>query len=261
MKTFCRKISGNFFLLFLAGCFSFLTFSCGLDVYYVMEAPEISRTANYSTEDWTERFCSFVTPVMEDTEFKFLGTDIYYKIYNNVSEVIDGGSGEAGKLYNMSVDDDNKMNSASRMIDTYGYLPIRAKGNSHSPLIPSASKKQLVKIRLTNYGKGDSKEGIAGITVSDIGSSNETPFGVPLRASEVGDYTFDFGRSLRNDSNKFPLETDQDVKIAAQFTENGTFYVALFAVAVGLDTITYTRNYSNIVYLGSFAIDANSEDN
>ena len=43
-------------------------------------------------------------------------------------------------------------------------------------------------------------------------------------------------------------------------TENGKWYISAFAVAVGMDA-TLTNYYSNILYLGSVTIDANSKDN
>ena len=244
-----------FFALFLTGCFSFLTLSCGLDVYYVMESPSTVSQCSYDAS-WENRYAAFRTPVMPDTAFKFLGTDIYYKIYNTNSD------SEVSSLYSDSQNDEKKMNVASRMIETYKYQPLKVRGNNDSPLIPSHDHFQYIKIRLTNYYENLSEQGTAGIYV-DYNNVNEVKnIGAPIRGiEENGDYTFDFGRSSQSDYNRIPVKEDNDVKLSPYPTEEGKYYVALFAVAIGLDTTTYIKYYSNVAYLGTFCIDSKSADN
>ena len=81
------KLLKLFFFHFFSCILLFLS-SCGLDEYYEINAPYIrNNDPDYETE-YDNRYFSFVTNdsdsgVEAGAGFSFLGTAIYYKIYNN----------------------------------------------------------------------------------------------------------------------------------------------------------------------------------
>jgi len=235
-------------------------FSCGLDTYIVMRNPEtVVHSPSYDTTDYAERYFEFRTN--EDTgsfypdDFVFIGTDVYYKIYNNISTL----NSERSTLVSLS-NSTSSANAPVKMTDPessggYGYQPLRCAQRRDSVLIPARpGSNQSVFIRLTDYLTMD--DFAARIMVDDVplggGSSS-----VPIRNLDAR--TFNFGRS-GNESNKIPASGDLDVKFSSSATEEGCWYVAMFAVGVGRD-VTYTTYYSNILYLGTVTITEGSEYN
>ena len=62
-----------------------LLFSCGLDVYYFVEPP-FNSSVIVNPSDPGEQYFSFTSAdAKAGGNFKFLGTDVYYKIYSNLS--------------------------------------------------------------------------------------------------------------------------------------------------------------------------------
>ena len=84
-KAFCKK---RVFLSFLlTGCLILFNLSCGLDTFYVIDAPH----HNEHIPEWdnpdiaTDSYFEFWTVDKDYDSVKFLGTDVYYKIYNQFS--------------------------------------------------------------------------------------------------------------------------------------------------------------------------------
>ena len=73
------------FLLCLFGCFFYS--SCGLETIVVVVEPVTSYgNSLYSSTDPSYWFCDFVTREYENIDLPgadFVGTEVYYKIYNN----------------------------------------------------------------------------------------------------------------------------------------------------------------------------------
>ncbi len=243
-----------------AGClflFIFSFISCGLDVYEVIPSPtSLIHQPDYNTEDSFEKYFNFQTNEnFTLANYVFLGTEIYYKIYNNVSTM----SSERSTLESLA-SSTTSANSADRMISSYGYQPLLFSRKS-SVSIPSSSdnKNRQVYIRLSNYQDDSSFSARIAIGGKEIVAGKDGYLGVPLRTTESGSIrTFDFGRD--GDTNSEPLETDIDVKYSSTATETGKWYVQLFAVGVARDN-SFSLNYSNVLYLGAVTIDATSVDN
>lgn len=245
------------FVFFVIPLF-FLT-SCGLDTYIVVNSPTIViNPPSYTTEDYNNECFEFWTndsSIYYPSDFKYLGTQVYYKIYGSSSTL----DSEVSYLQNLANDSNSASAPYMLLYPTssggYGYKALQSTNVSDSSvLIPYVDGKlmQNVYIRLTDYQ--NLEEFSARILVDGKflgGSSVKT---VPVRFEN--DLSFNFGRTGENDEK--PVEGDLDVK--GPVPSDGVWYVAMFAVGVGRD-VTYTMQYSNILYLGSVAIDSNSVDN
>lgn len=257
------KLLNRINLVFILCFLIFNSTGCGLDTYIVMPEPVISITKapDYQNIDKVENYFEFVTNEKDagfPLDFKFLGTDVYYKIYSNANTM----KTEINMLVSLASSSTTKAKSAEKLINPssssgYGYKSLKSTNYNNSPLVlaSSTNENQRVYIRLTDYQ--NSEEYSAKILVNGAYIKNSALKTVPIRNSS-DDLTFNFGRTGPKD--KVPLATgEDDVKYTTE-TEAGMWYVAMFAVGVGRDT-TYTTYYSNIEYLGSVTIDVNSEDN
>ncbi len=256
MTTMKRFFLSNIFLSCL-----FLFLGCGLDEYYVLDAP----VSSLSTPSVTSANYTFQTPfdsadfsfrtneeginktyTQADSSFKFLGTAIYYKIYNNYSKM----NSEISSLSSLNTST-NESAAASKMIETYKYVQLGCKEGSVTPLISGTGNNKTVKIRLTNY-----QEFISKIYIDDVAKFT------PIRNKDKEPFSFDFGRSNKDgdySDDELPKDGDSDVVYGDESSE-GMWYVSLYAVAVGRDT-TYTTYYSGLLHLGAVAIDSREKDN
>jgi len=223
-----------------------------MQVYYTVDAPYITNNIPYySTTDPNQKYFSFVTNeigmssyVGGSSDFKYLGTAVYYKIYNNYSTM---------QTRNASISSVNTSSNysaaAERVINTYGYLPLGMLGNTNNPLIEAIGTNQTVYIRLMNYQSAPTTA--ATITV------NGTKLGDPRRDGDT--LTFDFGRTADDVNSAVPVSTDDDY-VEGSFSYEHTYYVDLYAMGVGRDA-TYTMYYSNVLHLGAVAISSSTKDN
>lgn len=242
----------------------FLCPGCGLEEYYVVEAP-FRRQTNPTVSDSgdavafdTAYFDFYTNDSANSTSaasaFKYMGTAVYYKIYNNYSTMNSQISAVS------SISSSTNSSSAFPRLQSYGYQELGVSGRNVSPLIPASSgKDQRVFIRLTNYHEPTDKSGEewknyayrAKIVVDD----NEKY--LPMRQDNTK--SFDFGRKNNNGDYDKPKSGEDDVNFGTASKED-IYYVTLYAVAVGHDN-SFTNYYSNVLYLGSVAINAAEEDN
>lgn len=249
------KFKIKYFLIFFSfQCLFLFNISCGLDTYVVLKTPiSTGKEVSYTTTDYSNMYFEFNTN--EDPgnyypkDFTFMGTEVYYKIYSSYTTM----NSEVSTLQTLAGSTETSASAPDRMINTvssggYGYKTLRTAGNNRMPLIPAKiTNYQRVYIRLTNY---QNLSDFAAVVTVDGNS-----IGTPVRYDR--DYTFDFGRKGSND--KTPLSSDEDVSYSST-SPDGKWYVAMFAVGVGRD-VTYTNQYSNILYLGSVTIDGTKADN
>ncbi len=258
-------------LLFFSGC--------GLEEYVYIVGPRIlNHTPNHSTEA-DERYIEFTTEETANSgKPQFQGTAVYYKIYNNYSEM----NTQYSSITSLS-SSTNESAAAARMIDSYGYKQLGLSDKYDSPLIENAGANRRIYIRLANYYDKTSNRNKALLIVgnSDVNKFHDNPENVYDSASNPGGYmvrgtprrvgnkhSFDFGRTKSSyenaEYNKTPSTDDNmgDFKESSSFSENkeGVYYVDLFAVGVGEDE-NFTRYYSNVLHLGSVAVDSSSEYN
>lgn len=260
------------FQIVFAACLIILNPSCGLDEYYVLTEPSSVHVPVYSSTNpisYTERYFEFTTnenTSYDGSGFTFQGTDVYYKIYSNLSSC----ETEYKALNTMANTTSSKANSASALINTYKFQKMKNLNSTSDVLIPhtSASSVQNVKIRLTKYNSTDNSDGYA---VNDkveqpylvpFIAVNDVKTGIPCRY--YGSRRFDF---VRNDSAKgftapVPRTTsyEDDVSTTTSSTKANLWYITLYAVGQGYDA-SFTAYYTNIVHLGTIAIDAVSYDN
>lgn len=251
MNKAWNKLKKFSFSLFVT-CFILFNSACGLDTFVVMKDPvnTVDHTPNTDTIMFEEKYFSFLINGSGSypADFMYLGVDIYYKIYNNF-DVFDR---EVSYLDSLSLDTENNSKSSDKLryevsSGGYGYLPLKIKGYTESPLIPASTNPKNIYIRLTDYQSSHDYSARVEVEGEELG--------VPIR--NIEDYTFNFGRNGEKD--KIPTSDQKDVNYSNSTSDN-TWYVALFAVGVGRD-VTYTPYYSNIMYLGAVPIYDNAYDN
>lgn len=231
---------------------------CGLEEYIIVAAPKTiesqpEHNASFDLRDFKfstyELKCSDVS--VEDRCDSFTGTDIYYKIYNNYNNLLN----ERSRLENLANDTEQQEKTYSTMTDSYKFKQLKCSDYNKTPLIPATTDKlnQKVHIRLTDYY--DIEEWKSVITVDGKPLSETSK---PVRND--GKSTFNFGQSGINDSVPGEDTGLDDYSKVTDVTEEGVWYVSMFAVGVALDS-TLTPYHSNILYLGCVDIKENSNEN
>lgn len=238
------------FVALLFFCLFLFNTSCGLDVieyYYppksVVHISDINAE-NYNTSiDTSNFYISFYTNEGENTSSTFKGTEIYYQIYNNISDAM------SDKNYILTLDTNTNVlsnKSAQKMIDR-GYKPLRKldlSGNLayEDCLIPKTGSDRNIELRPGYDGN------------SSVLKINGTTF-TPIRwvSDRDGYLSFDFAkygdRSISSDNT----DTYSDVKLNSTTSIANTWYVVFFAVGKGMD-YTFTEQYSSVLYLGCLPI-------
>ncbi len=87
-KTFCKKSNLSNFLV--AGClilFNIVFAGCGLDTFYEIIEPRTGYSQpSYDNQSQDQQYFQFQTREANQPDtIKFLGTEVYYKIYNKTS--------------------------------------------------------------------------------------------------------------------------------------------------------------------------------
>jgi len=244
-KTFCKK--SNFINFMFAGClilFNVSFLSCGLDTFYEIKEPQTGYNEpswDISTQD--QQYFQFKTNEENQPDsITFLGTEVYYKIYNKTST-------EASSIISSASNDSTSDQSARRLIETYKYQPLRSSNDKGANiLIPQTGTNRIIRIQLSDYPEFPAEFSIY------TNSDERTKLGVPVR-SIPNNPTFNF-KDLIGTSNlpKYTeTEKDDDYGYSSTSEEIKEYYVYMFAVSVGHD-ISYSRIYSPAVYLGSVKI-------
>lgn len=251
----------KFFILF---CCLFCFSGCGLDEFYELDPPtQKNHGSNADTTDYSLKYFEFTTNetgsnnsqyLDESSSFTFLGTAVYYKIYNNLASL----NSDISAISSLSTST-NYSNAVSRIRETLGYQELGLADFSsgvrglktESPLIPAIGKNRRIYIRLTNYMDTYKAEvRIDNVPIAEI----------PCRVGSEKAWSFDFGcYDDDKDVNVLPEENDVDYK-KGSFTVENKYYVNLYAMAVGKDT-TFSNYYSNVLHLGSVPIFSSERDN
>ena len=272
--SFCQiffKIRHTFFFL----AFLFFLTSCGLDSYYYLSPPlNDGHTAenNYTSVDEIQNYFSFLTNetssvgnnadyLASSSEFVFLGTEVYYKIYSSYSTMTSVES----RISTLNSSTTSYTAAAEALLTTYNYHPLKLSSGALTPLIQAKGQNQYVYIRLDDY-KYDSEPYSyrAAICVSTDGRlSSFSESDALTHNGEIiyprryinSDYTFNFGGS-NSSVDKVPTSSDADVNYSS-VSESGSWYVDMYAVSVGRDT-SYSYSYSRVLFLGSVKISEGS---
>ena len=243
-----RKNCHVYELFFLAAC-CLCFFGCGLESTYVLYEPIGGHSSTYSTTITEEKYFEFYTEenknAINPPPFKFLGTAVYYKIYNRYEPINSVASALS------SANNSSDPSSAAKLLkDTYKYRQLGTAPGMGTPLITSTGVDRRIYIRLTNY-----------LNTSDPARIVIPSVGVLKPRREGNRYSFDFGRHGSEDRR--PAEGDDDYSYSSSGFSAGydhTYFVDLYAVSVGRDE-NYTLQYSPVLHLGTVAVDAASEDN
>lgn len=248
------KILRMFFFLFFTGIFFV---SCGLDEIISLDAPNITNNKPlYSSTDFQNWYFDFFVKNTGQPD-SFIGTDIFYRIYSNSSDL------ESQRSDILSVNENDTTNlSAKRMIENYNYKPLGAFPiQSESVLLPKSGDNYQVKIRLKSHKgsenyNGEGKEKFVSCIKIGVEYKNFVPFRTGSAKS------FDFFDDDDNDLGKkrdvIPSKDDIEGDISVYSSQNSdTYYVQLFAVSVGFDESTLENTYSKVLDLGSVPIKKN----
>ena len=239
-KTFCKK--SNFIKFLLAGCLilfnlSFVLTGCGLDTFYVIDPPSVYHETSYSNLDEPDNYFEFFTVENDYDGVTFLGTEVYYKIYDSTSKL----SSEYSNINSAANNESTANQSASRLIETYKFQPLRSSDNPGANiLIPNTGYGRKIRIRLSNY-----HDYLSEFTVDG------TKLGVPVRSIPKNP-NFSFKELSSDQLPKGGENADADYGYSTTEAVE-EYYVSLFAVAVAQDS-TYSWLYSNVVALGSVKI-------
>ena len=256
------------FLCFVAILLVAAVSGCGLDNYYYLDMPRSDgHTAILSSSEDIQNYFSFVTNEESSTgnnddyfnsssDFIFLGTEVYYKIYSSQSTMTTVESSVSSMVSNTST----YTSASDYLIFTKGYKALTIDHGVLDPLIKggTAPSNRHVYIRLCDWG--DSQEYQDGICVgsstidrwSDSDALKVDGQAVhPRRAGSFGG--FEFSKSA-DSSCPVPKDGDPDVDTSSGATEAGIWYVDMYAISVGRDT-TYTESYSQPLFLGAVKIE------
>ena len=242
--------------IFFSACLIFFNTSCGLDEYYTINGPSSIHCPVYTSSDiisYENRYFEFSTNSSDESvgDFNLDGTDVYYKIYSNLSTC----ASEYSALNTLTNSTSTAASSASSMINSYKFQKLKINGSSEDTFVSHDGQSKSVRIRLTTYLQvPTSDDYTASVRVDDVNQ------GVPVRY--YGSRYFDFVRNTTSYYAPLPRATsyEDDVSSSTSVTASGLWYVTLYAVTVGHDA-TFTTYYSPIVHLGTLAIDATSYDN
>ena len=94
--------------------------SCGLEDTITVEPP--TKRINdplYSDTDYLNRYCGFKTEEDGNKDISFTGTEVYYKIYNNYSDL----TSQRSAITSVNTTS-NGTAAATKLIDTYTFQPL-----------------------------------------------------------------------------------------------------------------------------------------
>ncbi len=193
MNTIGQKILYFAFLLFLSDVFFV---SCGLDTTYSLTEPAgTNNTPSYTSSDESSNYFDFTTADSQnislesssDGSFRYLGTAIYYKIYNNYSTML--------SQYNAIISVNTSSNgsaAATKMIDTYTFQQLGSKTIAWTPFINrsdvAVKSDRRVRFRLKNINSTTSSSYYSSETVAII--SKNYGSGWYAGISESGEETY-----------------------------------------------------------------------
>lgn len=259
--------------------------SCGLDEMYELDAP--TTTYHYSTYDTSDPlswYCDFRT-VSQDSSLqdyvRYLGTGVYYKIYNSYSALIS----QRDSITSLNTTN-NGSSAATRMIQTLGFQPLGTSPNlSLSVFVEEGyGSSTRVQFRLKSQASADVSSdsmvsgSLAMIRSGDsyIGYDNgsqrnyaydeatdtwngvdfsEVRFVIPYRYDNSHSFDFFDDNDDDDDGNRDvePVDGDDDYYHSSSASADGTYYVQLFAVSIARSG-TYEYSYSSVLDLGAIPI-------
>ena len=286
-------------ILCVFGCFFCTT--CGLETIVIVAPPVTSYgTSLYSTVEPNKWYCDFVSSERNNGSLvgaSFIGTEVYYKIYNNYSTL------ESHRNAISSVNTEtNNTAAATKVTETYGYQKLDLNPDQNTAVfLPEAGMNRRVYFRLKSYvtekGKVPGIQYRAAVACpyaeneslyygydskrnkilykytsetdkwTDESSGAEVKyediqFVVPYRTVSGSDRSFDF---FDDNDTKLPVNSEPaEGDIDYQYNSSGfspdyenTYFVQLYAIGVALDQSSCANTYSLVLDLGTIPIKKN----
>ncbi len=249
-------IRKKFIAKFTLSCLAALLFSCGLETYtFTYPVLYVYNNPLYSSSDSTTYYCSFQTNETKQID-NFVGTDIYYRIYNNSSTLV------SNRTVILAANTTNNSGAAAMlMANTYGFKQLKMKPSlGYSVFIPATGTNRTVYFRLKDMYLTSDTDFRASIRVGGAYLYSGGNLVIPCRND--GTKTFDFFDDDNSDSSKKidvkPVSGDDDFTCSSTATDSDAYYVQLFAVGMSYNTATLSSTdlscASDLVDLGSIPI-------
>ena len=212
----------------------FLLFSCGLDVYYIIEPPMNTTGLNATPENPSQDnayLFSFTTADSKNTnpslvgEVKLLGTDVYYRIYNNLLAL-------QSDMNSISTANTEYTENGFNKLVSLEFMKLSS-SNISDPLIKKSkdNKDENVEIRLFEIIPYKSEINVDNNIIGEPLRYNGDAFQLPNYDEEMTGLDVD----ISSDSNSL--------------TETPVYYVLMYAVSVGSINLSQ-RVYSSLAPLG-----------
>jgi hypothetical protein len=242
--------------VFLTAVFFLCLSSCGVEVYYSLEAPLSRAMANPT--DPGGRFFSFYTNESGALSV-FKGTNVYYKIYNNMSEL-------NSDITSINSSNAEYSSSGYNRISSLGYQQLETTTRPDILFTSTGSNREII-IRLIDEGAYDLPTDTFAFTSQvRVGGSIVSR---PRRRSSGEGFNFYLGTGASgwagnpnpnkthtpgtpNDPDRLPASGDSDTRYSS-FTSSDTWYVNAYAVSIGQDPYL-TWLYSQLLHLGYIEI-------
>ena len=271
------------FILILCIIAGIFVSSCGLEEVYSITEPTVTyNNPLYSNPDHLTWYFNFKTaPKTDDENLSYTGTDIYYKIYNNYSNLISHKS--AILAVNTAA---NGNSAATKLIETYTYqqlgMSTTTTDETKAVFCEGHDNTRCI-IRLKNYqnGLGAAPEDTESAEYAEyienrkmrytqeacIGyykNENSTEYDyeesyIPFRNGNSKSFDFfDYDEDDKNGNRDVePEEGDSDYYYNSSGFSDGydnTYFVQLFAVARAWNSSAVSPVYSLVLDLGSVPI-------
>lgn len=204
--------------------------SCGLETFYFLDPP-ISDVELENPSDPAQRVFSFQSVSNSASSDIFVGTAVYYRLYNSQSTM----NSNMATIEN--INDEYSDAAMNRMI-SFGFQPI-ALGNSE--LIVEKSE-GVAKVKIRIFTEGTYK---AEVLIDDDGK------GVPLRFPLRKGFSFYPVEEETEEEFPVPKEGDEDTNYSSAGGE--IWYILAYAVSVGR-SMELTPVYSQVTPLGWLSV-------
>lgn len=242
------NIKRLFNTLFIVMCLCFFNLSCGLEVFYLIDSPYQGDNFPDQNSQFQDRYFEFNTNENTEVEgLRIVGTDVYYKIYDDFNKLTSDVSYITNTDNATSAKD--KLNAGGKNFQT-----LKVSNQKDNTLIPYSGSSQKVVIRLTDYQNIELYSSRILVNDNNLYGSSEKQ--IPIRNLPVQENNpqltgFNFGKTRVD----MPSTDDGDASVSSS-SSNGVYYVAMFAVTVGYDA-AFTNYFSEPTYLGCVKIDSN----
>ena len=231
--------------------------SCGLEEVLTVEEPALTyNNPRYDSHEWANWYFNFKTS--SDSGSNFIGTDVYYKIYNSISTL----DSEHSSILSVNTST-NGTAAATRMIETYSYQPLGSSiPTDEAVYFPERGSTVVLRLKSYVYASDASNNDTYFSFHACVGRRDGTEYKyasyIPFRNGNKK--SFDFFDEDDDDSSDMrdvlPEYGDSDYKCSDSDKDKSfdEYYVQLFAVGVALNPATVTASYSLVLDLGSVPI-------